>query len=670
MARDLSQSFRNTRGNMLAIITAVTIGILAIISFFALSYVRLLGSSNEQKTAIEAAAMSAARDLGKIAINTPEVGWLSLSDSAPTGTATIAGDQYKVPVRSVNSLMGTLRLDLIIADRLGDQNLKVMVKEDLKQLKNAQLTLEAELRKSLNPGYSSKDINGQTFELYKNAEAAYLQNLQRMVGTSNYKANSLKLSLGSLTNGAPTNIKLPQPETWANVQTAANTGGFYRSYVNIPYDNQDFVFAGIGDAVKLVDPKDWTSATTGLSYQLPTIVKAEASQDIKAHMAGNAAMNVQSAACAQPANIIDPHNSPGALTFSFPDGLCAEITNPGSMLTNSQLNSNAGSTSSFLTSANGDFPMGRPTTAIVSQNWPYPSMNENCGNYFRRALLDWWKRAGTKLNMQSAQMMITDPSFAFKTPTPLMMTWKSRVLSKSGNLPPVELGKLPAGNIHIYKVDPSNGTIIYTEKDLTPVKLSVAGQNQAYMETMNAITGSTTSTKFQLTLLGIAGALYQAFVVENINFLNPYELTDKWDVYIRDQVYQPGSVPGNYHNGEPMDFDKTAYKDQMPLALAASLANQDDLGNGSLGANTPPGKGQGKPPSVTSQSDFGEDQIDKGFFQPNATYYNMYSQGPGNANRRPTYETNGMAVDVRFRRQMKVNLMGGGSRIGYVGDKK
>ncbi|NJL73487.1 MAG: hypothetical protein HC888_19155 [Candidatus Competibacteraceae bacterium] len=84
----------------------------------------MLGTNSEQRTAIEAAALAAARDLSMIAIDTPDYGFVSLSDSAPIGSTTAAADNFYTPVRSINGIIGTLRLDMIIADKLGDVNLQ------------------------------------------------------------------------------------------------------------------------------------------------------------------------------------------------------------------------------------------------------------------------------------------------------------------------------------------------------------------------------------------------------------------------------------------------------------------------------------------------------------------------------------------------------------------
>ncbi|MFA6212259.1 MAG: hypothetical protein WCT03_24995 [Candidatus Obscuribacterales bacterium] len=134
-------------------------------------------------------------------------------------------------------------------------------------------------------------------------------------------------------------------------------------------------------------------------------------------------------------------------------------------------------------------------------------------------------------------------------------------------------------------------------------------------------------------------------------------LLHKFDLYIRDQVYQPGVKQGGTHAGEPMDFDKTV--------MNHTFNRSHDLGGSGMGAMKPPTKVAGLPPAITDQSDFAEKA---GF--PDTTY-NTYDVGPGTDSMRPTYRNNGMAVDIRFRRQVETGTLGSllGFKTGYVGHK-
>lgn len=645
---------RSKRGNMLVFITASTFILVGCLAFFALGYVRLLGSNNEQKTAIEAAALSAARDVSRIVIQTPEYGWIGVSDSAPNGAGTVADDNYYVPVRGINTIIGTNRICRIIAAELNDDTLKTMVNKDLEWAKKAQAKLKAELDKAMAKGYVAKDSKGQNVEVYKNAEDAYKANGVRMTGASDYVDGSLKLTLGSLSSGAPTNVPLPRPLLKAQVPAAAQTNNFYLSYTNVPVQGVDYVFAGIGDAIKLVDSKKWVASNGSLPYEMPTIVKAEAEQQLKGDQVNG--YKVRAVACAQPANVTDPKPFPGAFTFSFPDGLCPEIPNPGALLTYANAQK-PGITASWMYAKDGDYPVEQPVATMQNLGFPYDGLLPvNTGVAFRRGLIDWWKRAGTKLNISSAVAMLNDATYKFQEPNPKTVHWKTP--AKVGDSYKYDLGPIPNGNIHIYRVDPNSGGITYQAKQLDPIEIPIAPENQLYSESLDVVKNSS-----------VGKQTVGPFMFPNTGDLfDQVYLLPNFDVYVRDMVYQPGGTWGGKHGGEPMNHPKTAFLKPTPGLM--------ELGSGGLGAKpkpyddggddkpyTPPKpKGSGLPPAITSQSDLAETA---GY---PATFYQKYQVGSG---LRPTYTQNGMAVDVRFRRQVDAGTFEDvlGFKIGYVGEK-
>ena len=165
---------------MLILITAFVVICLALL-FFALGYVRLVGSSSEQKTAIEAAAIAAARDISTIVIDTPDFGYVGLSDSAPIGSATSAGDDYYLPVHSINTLIGTARIDYIIASQPGLDvpEWRELAKVDLDKAKAAAQLLTDKIKDAIKPGGVEKNKNGDDVRPYDSAVQAYQQNLMR-----------------------------------------------------------------------------------------------------------------------------------------------------------------------------------------------------------------------------------------------------------------------------------------------------------------------------------------------------------------------------------------------------------------------------------------------------------------------------------------------------------
>jgi len=213
------------------------------------------------------------------------------------------------------------------------------------------------------------------------------------------------------------------------------------------------------------------------------------------------------------------------------------------------------------------------------------------------------------------------------------------------------LGPIPRGYIHIYRVDPATGLVSYEHDGLTPCNYSVAGENQMYSENIDAITKSAIG-KQTVGPFTFPGTLKPGGLTND----NKVTLLDSFDIYIRDQVCQPGANQGGMHAGEPMDFDKVV---MLPKH------NRDLGGSGFGAAKPPPVKTPGLPPAITDQSDFAEKS---GF--PDSEY-NTYEVGPGADSVRPTYKDNGMAVDVRFRRQVETGSLSTllGFKIGYVGHK-
>ena len=250
---------RASRGNMLVLITACTIGLMAALAFFGLGYIRLIGSNNEQRTAIEAAALSAAMDLSRIVIFTPQFGYVGLSDAAPNGsyTNTASGDGYSMPVHGINTLLATARLNLMIAsvipnaqqqgnnfpatynDTYPDPELQALALNDLSNVYAAQALLQAALNDAVlpTPAGTYYDIQGNQVNISADALAAYKANNIRMTGQTSLNNNTVTLTLGCLSSPMTTNIVIPQglTGTLAALPASQQSGGVYNAYIDCPF---------------------------------------------------------------------------------------------------------------------------------------------------------------------------------------------------------------------------------------------------------------------------------------------------------------------------------------------------------------------------------------------------------------------------------------------------
>lgn len=612
-----------TRGNTLVLIVAV-MAILIAILLFALGYTRLVGGNAEQRTAIEAASLAAAKEISRIVVNDPNFGYISLSDAAPVGKATAAGDNFFMPVYGLNTIMGTIRLDLIIADSMGNSTMKMLAKRDLTNLKTAKDTLITELKTSLIGGGSSKDVDGQVVNPYTAAEQAYKQNQVRLTGGSSYVAGSMKLTLGSLDGTMQTNIPVPKPASYAHVSGSQSQNGCYMSGQNIPYDGEDFVFAAVGDSLKLVDPRRFTDTVGSLPYQMQSVVKAEADQKIQE--AGSKTTGVVHAvSCAAPASVYDPKPAPGTITISNPDATPTEETTIGSVM---NLPGMTGTPAVLTKSDNGDFPEpGATMVPLVHNSGGTPTG----GAVVAGGIYDWMKRAGNRLNAEQAVSMISEP------------------LVNNG---------LPS--LHIFSVK-ANGNIQYDSTlSILQNPYWVASENQLYAVAQDALKSA------------------DGF---------------DYDVHVRDYAYQPGTINGGKHGGEPLVnpavvvpiLSHHSREVGSSTLKIASLGNSGTMSFGDCGGSgdgatswvwigSPP---PGPPTKVTIGGvsykiwpnallpAFGRN--DFGLLDPAATLVNFVT-GPAGGLMRQTYLQNGACVDIRFRQVIDLTPVGTPKKV-YVNKK-
>lgn len=652
---------RLRHGNMLILITAFVFIVVAM-AIFAISLLRLYGSHAEQKTAIEAAALACARDMSKVVINTPQFGYVGLSDSAPDGSVTAAADDYYTPVKSINTLIGTARLDYLIASQAGLDipEWRELAEADLNNARTASQQLIDVLADAIKPGGVALDKNGNNVTPYAAAEAAYMQNQIRMSGSSNYQANSLKLSLG-IVEGIGTNIPVPKPLGVDPSLNSTNTiAGNYRANINVPLGNLDFVFAAIGDSIKLIDSKKWVQASTALPYQYPTIVKAEANQLLKTNYGDKTARAV---ACAMPATVYDPRPAPGALTISFPDGVPdgpEKVEKPldlyAAFLSQSQ------DTSDFYVADPGDYPI-TSSSKITAGNWPISSDPQQLASSgCKLAVYDWLRRGGTKVNVDSVVGMHQTPFIPQGPDVP----WP----------PSTPAGNIPDGVSHIYRFD-TDGVVYYQSARIKPFPWWVVSDEQNFLECYNAISNG--ATAFELEPVPL-------MIVPPVSIpLGKVEFTSRYDMFIRMYSRRYGNQSGR-HGGEPMDNTLVSYCDEPRDSSGGGtfLKKLTFVGQGAAKRQPPlVGAGIGAIPLLMPQSDFaykwelislGGPSVDR-----DPGIYEKFDESGSGV--RTTYDTNGSVADIRFRRVVigkdpvstTVNLLGSVLPIqkqqGYVGVK-
>jgi hypothetical protein len=591
---------------MLVLVAAVTVGIILALLFFVLHYTSMLGAHQEQNTAIQAASLKAASDLSLICINDPYFGYISLSDYAPVGTTTAAQDNYYTPVQSINTVLGTVRLDMIVADQVNDPTMKVMAQNDYAAALLAQQHLYTALQAAIQPGGTGTDYDGNTISPYQDAVTAYNSNQVRLTGTpSQMVANSMKLTLGSVVGAATCTVipESPYSNTSSNQTQTTSNGICYLSYMDIPYDNYHFVFSGISNGVKLVDASQYTSAApSGLAqYALLSIVKAEADQQFQdSTQSASGVRVVHSVACAEPASANDPRPAPGALVISSPDG-APPISRFGDIFSPPFT-----SPVTFHSPQGGDYPgtgINLPPSGIPGVTSPTVIVTGGAG------LHDWLRKGGTKVRVSSVLAML-----GYALP------------SNSGN---------GAAYIYTFTTDASGMLTINapTMVNMAPGPLNSVSQNQLY---------------------GVNNA--------------PFSKNGaSWDLEFADDVFQAGSINGGLHAGEPFASPEVDIAHSLPTGTTNSLAVSTlGLIAGLLGmllaaviALVLALLGLGAQPGFSGPGGWLEYEL---FIRPPSHYAGgqMFGatiyQYPAAAatSVRPTYLINGLDVEYRFRQVVTV----------------
>ncbi|MBK8223489.1 MAG: hypothetical protein IPK73_20950 [Candidatus Obscuribacter sp.] len=392
---------RRSNGNML-ILSLVVIGFIGlIIGTFGLNFVSLLAGNHEQKTAIEAAALAAADALSTVVVEDPELGFVSLADGPPTGTATRAEDNYYLPVSSINSLIGRTRLDLIIADQLQDDFIKGLVLADYDKVMRAKNTLVAELNKCCSSGGTGLDAAGKTINIYDTAVNAYKSNAVRIVGPkSAMEAGSLKLKLGTIV-GVPSNCRAPFPDKFASAPADSFQDGFYKASLNVPLQQKDFVFAASADHSTLIDASKFQTSVDGLPYMIPSAVFCEANHDLVRNSGEKNTVKSSACAIAGASNQEIPHS--GFLCFNFSAGKINKYTSPKSLLWSTEVGHSPADL--LQTAVGGDYPPSTLQDTQVDGSSTHPLME----HLLKRGLYDWMKRGGSRMNVQSFLDMLQNP---------------------------------------------------------------------------------------------------------------------------------------------------------------------------------------------------------------------------------------------------------------------
>ncbi|MBX9879083.1 MAG: hypothetical protein K2Y22_11550 [Candidatus Obscuribacterales bacterium] len=218
-------------GNTLALMAAALGALVFLIAMFVLFYNQTIGTHKQAMSAIDSAALEAAKDMSRIVVDGP-LGRMALVDD-PSGDS-------PYPVLGINTVAATLRIDAIIANKLGNTTMLYLVDNDATLLSKATDLLQKRILSSASSDSGAFDKHGKPVTIKSDAYNAYVNNSVRMSGTSK-PPEKFAIAIGAFvgTGNGTTQVPTPSP---ANLDDTNYTNNNSYMVGSVRYYRPNFAF--------------------------------------------------------------------------------------------------------------------------------------------------------------------------------------------------------------------------------------------------------------------------------------------------------------------------------------------------------------------------------------------------------------------------------------------
>ncbi|MBX9686949.1 MAG: hypothetical protein K2X27_09620 [Candidatus Obscuribacterales bacterium] len=265
------QKRASKNGNIVLVLACIGVILLAIV-FFSLNVAGIFGTNKEAQTAIDAAALYAAREIAndQSLIIKSKLGYIGLVDMSPKDkrnpyfmkNGTVINPSNEAPVIGINTAIATARLDYQIAHDLNNKDMKRLVERDMTELRRVAKEMKEKMNSLVSKG-SKSTLREQTMAVYE-------QNNRRMGGPGELDPNTFKIEIGHLkARTGSTNVSIPTPPDKESEKVSSS--GLYLPYADVPVEGEkeNFRFAAIASEARLVsnerfvesDEKEWLPTT-------------------------------------------------------------------------------------------------------------------------------------------------------------------------------------------------------------------------------------------------------------------------------------------------------------------------------------------------------------------------------------------------------------------------
>jgi len=387
------------------------------------------------QTVVEAAGLLAANDVSRLVINDGNFGYVSLSNYPPTGQATRAPDGESLPVIGINTLVGTLRQNAIIARELRNQTISSLVDADRSNLERTIQQLNTSLSDCLNGSTSGNlcDIQGETVDPVHDVTDFLTSRLPKDV-----ELRSVKLSNGWLTGGSTTAIPIPLPQRLALLSDQDIVGDTYKAFVDLPVGKCSFSFAGLGSSASLVTPFEFQEAD---SDHICSIVKVECTFVLKnlplMPFGINALSELRCVACCQPYALPDVATK-GAMDLRLSNGLIAGFQSWRDFLKKENFSDHQ---VTLYDVSGGDYPVDQEAhmNQIPNDSQLTGRAQPGTAQQFAEHLYYWLRNGHLRPQLGSVLEMINDP-FQNSTSFTYEFADNGKITRKMGSNDPLPTG--------------------------------------------------------------------------------------------------------------------------------------------------------------------------------------------------------------------------------------
>lgn len=322
VAKVRQNNYRNSTGGVFVIVVACCCLVIVPLIIIASQFGMYTVDKYRVQNVVDAAGLLAANDMARIVINDPNFGYVALSNYAPIGKGTVADDGEPLPVLGINTLIGTVRQNTILAQNLGNPTMAALAENDRVAAQHTIENLNTILSQALsgNQRQQTVDIQGAKVDPLQDVTKYLKANLP-----VNVELESVKLSNGWLNEGGRTTIPVLQPIQLAEVKPENTQQGFVKPFIKLPAAGKSFTFAGLGDTSTIVLAKEFRPLD---KEHICSIVKIETV--LKVHRpetpyAGTILSKMPVVACCQPYSLPDV-GAGGVMTLRFTSGPVAGLT--------------------------------------------------------------------------------------------------------------------------------------------------------------------------------------------------------------------------------------------------------------------------------------------------------------------------------------------------------